>query len=369
MKKGIVLTTAALASSLFIISCNKEDNPIPEYTVPTSYNFDNVDYTEASGRVAQWAGFTAYLGKSTSRQLSQDTVNLLWNNTGSAFTAEIASNLSFTPAQLNGQGFNLASKTADAIVIKTFADSMVNVSQYYNSPAAPGVPGKIGSNRIFNYTGLEFNQAVAKGLMGAMVLNQIFTHLDKTVSDDNNTVTPGQGTAMQHDWDLAFGYLGIPKDYDTSKSYANTDPARPLALGGYLKERGQYIKAGGIVFDAFLKGRAAIGAKDYAVRDQAIATIKDILEKTLAAAAYAYVTLPQSSTDLAAKFHNISEGFGFIVALKYRPANSKLSAANYQILQGILQTDFYVLHADAANTKLKQAQSVLSTAYGTLQAY
>ena len=180
-------------------------------------------------------------------------------------------------------------------------------------------------------------------------------------------MTPGQGTAMQHDWDLAFGYLGIAKDYDSSKAYANTDPKRPLALGGYLKERGQYIKAGGIVYEAFLKGRAAIGAKDYSTRDQAIATIKNILEKLIAAAAYTYVTIPQSTNDLASKFHALSEGYGFILALKYRPANSKLTSTDYQTLLNILQTNFYELAADANNTKLKNAQTILTTAYGQLQ--
>ena len=244
---------------------------------------------------------------------------------------------------------------------------MVNISQHYNKTASAGVPGKVAT-RLVNYSGVEFNQVVAKGLMGAMVLNQIYTHLDKTVSADNSTVVTGQGTAMQHEWDLAFGYLGIAKDYDTAKAYATTDPTRPLALGGYLRERGQYIKAGGIAYEAFRKGRAAIGAKDYGARDQAITTIKGILEKTLAAAAYTYVTIPQSTTDLASKFHALSEAYGFILALKHRPANSKLTAADYQTLLNILQTNFYELTADAAHTKLKNAQSILSAAYGQLQA-
>jgi hypothetical protein len=172
---------------------------------------------------------------------------------------------------------------------------------------------------------------------------------------------------MQHDWDMAFGYLSIPKNYDTAVTYANTDATRPLALGGYLKERGTYIKAGGIVYDAFLKGRAAIAAKDYAGRDAAIATIKDILERTLAAAAFAYTGIGMGSGDLATKFHGLSEGYGFVIALKYRPANSKLTEANYQTLLSVVKTNFYDLIADASNTKLKQAQAILTAAYGQLQ--
>jgi len=151
-------------------------------------------------------------------------------------------------------------------------------------------------------------------------------------------------------------------------AFLNTNPARPLAIGGYFRERGTYIKAGQKVYDAFIKGRAAIGAKDYTVRDEAIATIKEYLEKTLAAAAYNYVTAPQTQADPSAKFHGLSEGAGFIIALNYRPANSKLSATDYQTLAGILNTSFYDLAEDASNTKLKQAQQILTTAYGQLQA-
>lgn len=363
-----ILATAAF-SLLLTASCNKDDSiVIPPYTVPTSYNFTNVAFVEATVAVNMWSGLNSYLGRGTSRQLSQDTVNYLWNNTNNAYTAEIIVNLPNTAQQLNVSGFNLASRTTDAGVIKAFADSMVKVSQYYNTPGTQGVPGKQGT-RLFNYSGFEYNQGVVKGLMGAMVLSKINQHLDAATKADNNTVITGKGTAMQHDWDMAFGYVGIPVDYDTSKSYANTDPTRPLAVGGYFAERGKYIKSGGMVYEAFCKGRAAIEVKDYAVRDAAINTIREYIEKTFAAACYYYVTHPQAITDRPSQLHELSEGRGFVVALKYRAANSKLTASNYQTLVDLLGVDknAYELINDANFTKLKQAQQVLTTAYGQLQ--
>lgn len=367
-KRALIL--AAVAYSVFATSCDKDDNIAP-YTTPDSYNFDNVDYAEATVSVNMWSGFQSYLGKSTSRQLSQDTVNYLWNNTNNAFTSEFIVNLPNSPAQINSSGFNLASRTTDAALIKAMADSMVKVSAFYNTTGAEGKPGKQGSSpsRLFNHLGFEFNQGVAKGLMGALVLAKVIQHLDASVSADNNTVTPGKGTAMQHEWDMAFGYVGIPKDYDTSKAYASTDVNRPLAIGGYFAERGKYIKAGGTVFEAFRKGRAAIAAKDYNVRDAAIATIKEYLEKAIAAACYYYVTHPQAITDKPAQLHELSEGKGFVIALKYRASNSKLTAANYQTLVEILAVNQsnYALINDASFTKLKQAAQILTTAYGQLQ--
>jgi len=375
MRKRLLIATLTLGSVVTFTSCDKDDDApvIPPYTIPATYTFDNVKNSEASASVAMWLGFTGYLGKSTGRQLSQDSVNYLWNNTNNSFTSEVVANLSVTPADLNAMTtVKLSARTTEALTIKTFADSMVKVSQYYNTPGGPGIAGKQGS-RLFNYTGLEFNQAVAKGLMGSFAMAKIFEHLDKSKTADNNTVVAGQGTAMQHEWDMAFGYVAIPKENyidrtkDTVFAFAGTNPNRPLAIGGYFRERGQYIKAGQKVYDAFIKGRAAIGAKDYVVRDAAIATIKEFVEKTLAAAAYAYVSSPQTGTDVPTKLHALSEGYGFVVALKYRPATSKLGATQYQTLVDIMNTNFYTLLGDASFVKLKQVQSVLSTAYGQLQ--
>jgi hypothetical protein len=315
-----------------------------------------------------WSGFQFYLGRGATRQLSQDTVNFLWNNTNNAWTTEFITNLPNTAAQLNASPVKLALITSDAVLFKTLADSMVKVSQFYNTAGGEGKAGKQGS-RLFNYSGFEFNQAFAKGMTGALQLAKIIQHLDASANADNNTVVAGQGTAMEHQWDLAFGYVGIPKDYDSAKAYTSADQNRPLAIGGYFAERGKFIKAGGTIFEAFRKGRAAIGAKDYAARDAAAATIREFLEKTIAAAMYYYMTHPQAIAVKPDQLHELSEGRGFVLALKYRPASSKLSAANYTTLVSLLGPDqnAYSLINDASFTKLKQAQQILTTTYGQLQ--
>lgn len=369
MTKRKFLGASVLLGSLIVgfSSCDKDDD-VPSYTVPDTYSFTNVEYSEASGRVSMWAGINSYLGKSTTRQLSADTATYIWNNTNNAFTAEISSNLPFSVAAINALGFGVSGKSADQALYKQYIDSMVKISEFYTATASPGNPGKVNNSRLVNYAGVEFNQLVAKGLMGALQLNQVILHLDKSMTDDNNTVTPGKGTAMQHDWDLAFGYVGIPANYDSSLAYANTEPNRPLALGGYFRERGRFIQSGGKVYEAFRKGRAAIDAKDYPRRNEAINTIKLELEKTIAAAAFEYAKIAKGSGDLAVKFHALSEAYGFMLALKYRATNSPLTGANYTTAMDLIKTDFYVLAADATHAKLNQLQTILTTAYGQLQA-
>ena len=369
--KAIYYFPLTLTALLFSCQDNTTVDPVvtPDpYTVPATYTFANVDYKESATRISMWQGFQAYLGRGNTRVLSADTVNYLWNNTNNAFTTELANNIPYPYNELNGLGYNLSGKVTDAAAFKTIADSTVYVSKFNKQAASKGVPGKIGT-RLLNSNGLEFNQVVAKGLIEALVLTNVNAILDKIPTDNNTTVVAGKGTEMEHNWDLAFGYIGIPMDYDTAYNYS-TQPVkanRPLAMGGYFAERGTYIKAGGRVFGAFRTGRAAITAKDYAARDAAIVTIKEYLEKTLAAAAYNYVTSPQTQTALDAKFHGLSEGAGFVAALKYRPATSKLTAANYQTLASIMNSSFYTLAEDPANTKLKQAQAILVGAYGQLQ--
>src|SRR6188474_377802 len=112
MKKYFLPATIILGSIVVFSSCKKEDSTtVQPYTVPATYDFQNVDYGEATTRVNMWSGFTAYLGKATTRQLSQDTVNYLWNNTNSAFTPEILVNLPNTNATLNSSSFNLSEKS------------------------------------------------------------------------------------------------------------------------------------------------------------------------------------------------------------------------------------------------------------------
>lgn len=366
MTKYFLSAVTILATGALFSSCKKTENTIPSYTVPATYDFDNVSYDEATVRLNMWSGLTSYLGKATTRQLSQDTANYLWNNTNTAFTAEILVNLPNNKDILNSSLLNLSGKTADPAVFKGLIDSMVQVSKSNGAAASEGVAGKIGS-RLVNYTGLEFNQLVAKGLMGSFQMAAIIDQLNKVATADNNTVNPGTGTAMQHAWDLAFGYTSLPKNYDSSIAYANTVLDRPLAIGGYFRERGRFIKAGGTIYEAFRTGRAAIAAKDYAARDKAIATIKEYLEKTLAAACYEYAGIGMTASDLAGKFHGMSEGAGFAIALQYRQAGSKLTDANYLALVNIFKTSFYALNADASGTKLKQAQAILTSAYGQLQ--
>ncbi|WP_345209655.1 DUF4856 domain-containing protein [Mucilaginibacter gynuensis] len=364
MKNYFKLPLCVLASALVMTSCSKDDSndieTIAPYTVPTTYNFADANYASSTQRVKMALELNSYLGSALTTTITTEKANDYFNNTNNPFT---------TDATLNTSGVKLADKTADATTFTGYftqqaANSTKNTVEATNGTAGYVIKGT--AKRLVSATGLEYNQAVAKGMMGALFFKEALNILAAVPNDNNTTVTNGT-TAMQRHWDEAFGYLSVPVDYDPERTYANTDAIRPLLWGGYLAERGKGIEAGKVIFNAFLKGRAAIGAKDYAVVKEQITIIQNKWEQLVAAAALAYVTIPTNAVsvgDLPTQFHALSEAYGFISCFKYRPASSKLSAADFQKLTATINTNFYTLVNEAGFTKLVEAQTLLKTVYG-----
>ncbi|OOQ61757.1 DUF4856 domain-containing protein [Mucilaginibacter pedocola] len=367
MKK--VFTKAFLfsltGSLLALTACKKDKNTTPEgetilpYTVPTTYNFTGAAYLKANQRVRMGAELNSFLGTANNTVITAQKANDMLDNKNNVFA----------DATLNTSGVTLVEKTAEADYFRGHFATQATNSNSNTVAATNGTAGIYTSGttkRLVGATGLESNQAVAKGMMGALYFKEAMTLLTNVSTLDNKTVADG-GTAMTRAWDEAFGNLGVPIDYDFNKTYANTDANRPLLWGGYLAERGKAIQAGEIIFGAFLKGRAAIGSRDYAVVKAQAEIIQDKWEQLNAAAALEYSTIPTNSVNVgnfATQFHALSEGFGFIHSLKYRSTRSKLNAADYATLKAIFDTNFYTLINEAGFTKLVQAQTILKATYG-----
>jgi hypothetical protein len=366
-----LLSGSILALALFTFtSCDKDsDGPsIAPYTVPSSYSFEDVDFTEATAHVKMLDGINKYIGTTQSNMdkvpLDQSKIDNMWTNTGNPFDS----------AWLNTTGTSLSEVIEDGQTFKGYLDALAALSAQDLTPAAEGSAGYIARNAgkiLVSGNGVEYVQAFQKGTMGAALFKQAMDLLDQVPASDNNTVVAGQGTEMAHTFDLAFGYLSLPANYDTSAEFAANNKPSLLFWGNYLRERGLYIQANDALWKAFRTGRAAIVAKDISEVTEQIAIIKEYWEKLAAAAAWTYVTAPQSQAgNLASQFHALSEGLGFVAALKYRSSTSKLTDAQYQQLVSILGPDanLYELVSDPSFTHLNAAKEILRTAYGQLQA-
>jgi hypothetical protein len=358
--RNILLSAAFLATVFGFASCKKNEDSGPQvkpYTVPATYSFSNASYAKATSRVQMAVELDAYLRSANTGSavvtLDAAKVAAMFNNVANPFSN----------ASLNSSGVNLMENTTEGALYKSFADSVVIFNT--GATAAPGTGGFVprGTNKIIvGPRGLEYGQAYTKGVMSALFFKEAVRLLTLA---KNTAVT--DTAAAQAFWDDAFAYLGVPANYDSSITYASTDANRPVLWGGYLAERGKPIQAGGTIFQAFLKGRAAIGGYDKAVRDEQADVIMTKWEQLAAAAALQYVTAPTASTavgNYGTQLHALSEGFGFFAAFKYRPATSKLSAADFQTLDAIIHKDFYELLNQPGFTDLVKAQTILKTTYG-----
>lgn len=357
LRSGAAIAILALAAS----SCKKDDDnngpAVKEYSVPATYNFSNAKYTSSTQRNRMAVELDGYLKRpntgSTMVSIDMPTIGRMFDNTGNPFAE----------AALNTSGINLRTATTNADLIKAYADSVAIFNT--GAAASKGTGGAIprGANKIIvGPTGLEYGQAYTKGVMGSLFFKEAVRLLTSV-----KTMGAADTTVAQAAWDEAFGLLSVPSDYDTSKTYTSTDANRPLLWGGYLAERGKSIQAGGTIFQAFLKGRAAIGGYDVNVRNQQADIIINKWEQLAAAAALNYVTAPTASSavgNLGTQLHALSEGFGFIMAFRYRPATSKLSDADFNTLNTIIHKDFYALISQADFTDLKTAQTILKNTYG-----
>lgn len=356
LRSGAAIAVLALAAT----SCKKDDDNGPAvrpYTVPATYSFSNAKYTTASQRAKMAVELDAYLkianAGSSIVALDQSKVNNMFENANSPFA----------DASLNNTGVTLRATTINASLIKAYADSTVMYN--VNTPASQGVGGIVprGSNKIIvGPRGVEYGQAYTKGIMSNLFFKEAVRLLTSVKS-----IAVIDTTRAQAAWDEAFGLLAIPVDYDSSKTYPSSDANRPLLWGGYLAERGKSIQAGGTIFQAFLKGRAAIGGFDAATRDQQADIILNKWEQLAAAAALNYVTAPTASSavgNLGTQLHALSEGLGFIMTLEHRAGTSKLSAADFNTLNTIIHKDFYTLINQPGFTDLVQAQNILKSTYG-----
>jgi len=191
------------------------------------------------------------------------------------------------------------------------------------APAAQGVPGAIldgSSIRLVNENGLEVNQAFNKGLIGAIMGDQIMNHYlflagDTQGREDNaNGVLDGENpyTAIAHDWDEAYGYaFGNAGDED-SFLYKYIDRVNGDADFTGIKDEIQ---------EAFILGRQAIVDVDYNEVDVQTERLQELISEVIAIRAVFYLQTGQDQLNnedtFGNAFHDLSEGYGFVTSLRF----------------------------------------------------
>lgn len=345
-----------LAMATLAFSACKSDDDDSGYTVPSTYTFDNVNYSGQTARLDMLAEMKGIMNE---------------GNQGTAVDAQALKNMyrnentPFADADLNTTTKQLKSKTfePDQDLFEAYMDSLAAAS---NSGVAgsKGQAGVVTSNDnskqyLFAANGYEYTQMIEKGLMGATFMYQalsVYLSADKIgPAVDNETVTPGEGTAMEHHWDEAFGYWGVPVDFP-----GNTSGAR--FWGSYTNGRDGLLGTSQTLMDAFLKGRAAISNGDMATLNEQVIVVRNTWELVSAATAIHYLNEAKDNIgDDALRNHTLSEAIAFLNNLKYTPLETRdITTAQWQTVRDYIGENLY----EVTIADLNNARDELSSIYG-----
>lgn len=316
-----------------LMSCS-DDETTPSIDAPDTYTFSRdgsstVSYSGQSTRIAMNHELGSALKVETN---SKEALLSMYNHQ--------EGDADFSDANLNASDKNLKSKTAasadyfsgnatDAAAIKAqiqywIEDQYLEVFPQWNESAEAGVAGQIADGDDTRYVsgqGVEYNQVVAKSLIGALLADQILNNYTSTAVldagsniEDNDADAVAEGktyTNMEHKWDEAYGYV-----------YGGTEdkPSDLLKYIGSVDGNEHYTGIADAIEDAFILGRAAIVAKDYTVRDAQAEIIRENISKVIAVRAVHYLQSGRAlleSEEYGSAFHDLSEGLGFVYSLQF----------------------------------------------------
>jgi len=364
----LLAATAALA--LGFSSCQPEDDF--SYSVPETYNFENVSYSGQTTRLDMMAEVTSYIKTAhVANAPALDAAkikDMYGDNTGNYFST----------TDLNSSTKQLKSKTVttEQNNFEAYMDAVAVASQSTGMTASNGQAGIAANNAgtkfyLLNENGVEFAQVIEKGLMGACFYYQatsVYMGLGKMDVDnvDNTIVIDGKGTEMEHHWDEGFGYFGANKTFPT-----NTSDIR--FWGKYSNKHEAVYPLNEKIMNAFLEGRAAISAKDMDTRDAQITIVRKNWELVVAATSIYYLNNVKDdlTTDPSAAYHGLSEVFGFISSLKHGTGANGVTATQINTILTNLFGSSDALQANNYNvtaTKIEAAKTALVDIFTDLAA-
>ena len=324
---------------IFLLACEDDTEEVVEVVVtpPATYAFERngqstVSFSGQSARLEMAAELGTWLN--TPIKTAADLDAMFNDGTG------------FGNPALAASGKKLGNKTASSSIasstVKPQFDALIvdvttNVFPNVANDASAGTPGTYtdaggGRTVIINGKGHEINQLFIKGLMGALVCDQIiWGYLSKgkldggtnVADNDAGTLVDGKTyTQMEHYWDEGFGYLyGLDTDLTTAEVEKGSSGGDVL-VSKYMNKVNTSSLPGisQEIYDAFKHGRAAIVAGAYDVRDEQADIVTTKLSHIIGRKAADYLKSGADKIDAgtwADAHHALSEGWGFILSLQF----------------------------------------------------
>ena len=363
----------ALAIVFTFSSCEKDDD---KSEIPTTYNFENVSFSGQTARLDMLAEITAEMKKSNSGNTVD--ANVLLNMFANANSPFATADLNTSGKDLKSKCFSAGGGVYSASTFEYLMNYLGGISAQAGNTWSPGNAGVATSGSkayFFDAYGVEYTQIIEKGLMGAVFYYQaaeVYTRPGK-IGDavDNTIVTDGKGTDMEHHWDEAFGYFGVPTDITVANFGSKLNDGEVRYHGKYA-EVGQDAGLNTIqkVLDQFIKGRYGISNNEYDLRDEAAAQLRAEWEKVLATTAIHYINSAQDNfADDALRNHALSESYAFIISLNYN-SDKLISATELATITGYMQEtppgspNPVPSFINVTNQDLTTVKNTLSSVYG-----
>lgn len=330
-----------------------------KYSIPTTYNFVNsagvstVDYSGQMDRLKQLRELITYAKTGRTEEISAQVLKDMWANVGGNGNGKF----SFTSSrQLKDKCF-----AADVASIETLFDEIAEASKSRASVASSGKAGVATSSTssyLLDENGRDMAEMIEKSIMRSVFFHQalnVYLESEKMNADNTTLVAGKTYTNLEHFWDEAFGYFGVPTDFPT-----NVTSTDLYYWGKYCNGQNASLNTGinKKMMDAFLKGRAAISNKVLADRDEMIKLIRVEWEKIAAVQAMKYLDdAVLNFSDDAKRLHSLGEGYGFVTTLRYAPlASRKMTNAQIDEILGMFGTNFWnltVADFNAIKAKIK----------------
>lgn len=382
--------------TIFLLaSCSSDDDnsaAVENLEVPATYTFERngestVSYSGQTTRITMAKALAGQMMDETSSE--EQLLNML-NNENNPFTEEELNTSSKNiKSKLAASAEYFSSNTVESNAYKQdFENFLINqaneVYPNWNTLAEAGIAGQVidgSKTRYISGKGLEYNQAYLKGLMGALLSDQMLNNYlsslvldegDNKANNDAEIVEEGKNyTTMEHKWDEAYGYLYGDASVPTANPMASIEDNEDKFLFNYIRQVDADDDFTGIAqetFDAFKKGRAAIVAGKYDIRDEQIAIIQENISMIFAVRAIHYLQSGKvaiQEENVTGAFHALSEAYGFLYSIRFshNPANDQpyLSASDVNAYLADLMEDngFWSVTPE----KLDEISEAIASAY------
>ena len=342
---------------------------------PETYEFtrdemSTVSFPDPQARLDQLTEMVAYLGTADAGgAITEQALLDMFANTGN----NGGGNFSFT-SDLQLMDRTFAADLSSNLFADFFSDAAIaSTAGSMGTIAADGTAGILTreveeTTFIVDANGRAVTQLIEKGLMGAVLYNEIYnTYLtDNLIGESIENVSLSVGnnyTEAENNIDQAFGYFGAPVDFASDWPEARETEATFWSKYSNIIDAvdEDALNLNDDVMEDYIATRAAIVNNDPPLRIAHRDSLYGHLEMVAAAAAVHFINDAVAALDAGNQneaLYAISNVWGFVNALRYNPVSSMSPTAIETILGTNLGAGGNFWDADAASLNAAKATLV-----------